>query len=74
MSSLPAERITRNPHIMGGKACVRGMRVTVGMITGMLGAGCGEDELLALYPYLEMDDIRAALSHATCLVQERGPR
>jgi uncharacterized protein (DUF433 family) len=57
---------------MGGKACVRGMRVTVGMITGMLASGCREDELLTLYPYLEMDDIRAALSHATCLIQERG--
>ncbi len=68
------ERITLDPQVMGGKPCIRGMRVTVGMITGMLASGCREDELLALYPYLEMDDIRAALSHVTCLVQEREPR
>lgn len=59
---------------MGGKACLRGTRVTVSMITGMLASGCREDELLTLYPYLKKDDIRAALSHVTSLVQECAPQ
>ena len=45
------DRITQNPEIMGGKACIRGMRVTVGMIVGQIGAGRGIDELLSDYPY-----------------------
>jgi len=45
-------RITQNPAVMGGKACVRGMRVTVGMIVGMISAGNSIDEILATYPYL----------------------
>ena len=47
------DRITRNPAVMGGKACIRGMRVTVGMIVGQIGAGITIDELLADYPYLQ---------------------
>lgn len=65
------ERITMDPQVMGGKPCIRGMRVTVGMITGMLASGCGEDELLRLYPYLESADIRAALAYATWRSEER---
>lgn len=45
------DRITRDPAVMGGKACIRGMRVTVGMIVGQIGSGRGVDELLADYPY-----------------------
>jgi uncharacterized protein (DUF433 family) len=56
-------RITQNPAVMGGKACIRGMRVTVGMIVGMISAGHSVDELLASYPYLEREDILQALSH-----------
>ncbi|MDP8940195.1 MAG: DUF433 domain-containing protein [Actinomycetota bacterium] len=55
---------------MGGKPCVRGMRVTVGTILGLLANGRSEEEILAAYPYLEPDDIRAALSYAAWRVEE----
>ena len=58
------DRITQNPEVMGGKACIRGMRVTVGMIVGQIGAGRGIDDLLADYPYLEREDIMQALRYA----------
>ena len=51
------DRITQAPDVMGGRACIRGMRVTVGMIVGQIGAGRGIDDLLADYPYLGRDDI-----------------
>lgn len=69
MSAFP--RITRNPAVMGGKACIRGMRVTVGMILGQLSAGVTIDELLDDYPYLERDDILEALRYGAWLAQER---
>jgi uncharacterized protein (DUF433 family) len=53
------DRITHQPGVMGGKACVRGMRVTVGMIVGQIGAGRTVEELLAEYPYLEREVTRA---------------
>jgi uncharacterized protein (DUF433 family) len=65
------DRITRNPGIMGGKACIRGMRVTVGMVVGQIGAGHSVDELLASYPYLEREDILQALRYAAWLAEER---
>ena len=55
------DRITQNTSIMGGKPCIRGMRVTVGMIVGQIGAGVSIDELLTDYPYLEKEDIMQAL-------------
>jgi uncharacterized protein (DUF433 family) len=58
------DRITRNPAVMGGKACIRGMRVTVSMIVGQIGAGHTIEELLASYPYLEREDILQALRYA----------
>jgi len=58
------DRITFDPAVMGGKPCVRGMRVTVGMIVGMVASGHDIDEILRLYPYREPDDIRQALSYA----------
>jgi uncharacterized protein (DUF433 family) len=64
-------RITRNPSVMGGRACIRGMRVTVSMILGNLGAGVGMDELLAAYPYLEREDVLEALCYAAWIAQER---
>jgi len=64
-------RITRNPAVMGGKPCIRGMRVTVGMIVGQLSAGRTADELLADYPYLEREDISEALRYAAWRVEER---
>jgi uncharacterized protein (DUF433 family) len=58
------DRITQNPEVMGAKACIRGMRVTVGMIVAQIGAGRGVDDLLADYPYLEREDIMQALRYA----------
>jgi uncharacterized protein (DUF433 family) len=56
---------------MGGKACIRGMRVTVGMILGNLGAGVSIEELLDAYPYLEREDVLEAMRYAARLAQER---
>ncbi len=58
------DRITQQPGVMGGKACIRGMRVTVGMVLGQIGAGRTIDELLSDYPYLEREDILQALRFA----------
>lgn len=63
-------RITRNPAVMGGKPCIRGLRVTVGTIVGLLAAGHTEDEILEAYPYLERNDIREALTYAAWRVEE----
>jgi uncharacterized protein (DUF433 family) len=65
------ERITQNPAVMGRKPCIRGMRVTVGMIVGQIGAGVGVEELLSDYPYLEREDIMQALQYAAVLAQWR---
>lgn len=58
------DRITQRPEQMGGKACIRGMRVTVGMVVGQIGAGRQIEELLADYPYLEREDVLQALRYA----------
>lgn len=65
------DRITQNPELMGGKATVRGMRVTVGMIVGQIGAGRTIDQVLSDYPYLEREDILQALRYAAWLADER---
>jgi uncharacterized protein (DUF433 family) len=65
------DRITRDPGVMGGKACIRGMRVTVGMIVGQIGDGRTVGDLLASYPYLEREDILQALRYAARLADER---
>jgi uncharacterized protein (DUF433 family) len=57
-------RITADPQIMGGRPCIRGMRVTVGTVVGLLAAGRTPEEILRLYPYLEADDISEALAYA----------
>jgi uncharacterized protein (DUF433 family) len=59
MSAL--NRITSDPQVMGGKPCIRGLRVTVGVVLGLLADGATAEQILADYPYLEADDIRAAL-------------
>ncbi len=64
------DRITQDPGIMGGKPCIRGLRVTVGMLVAQVGAGRAIDDLLGDYPYLEREDILQALRYAaspTCL-------
>lgn len=65
------DRITQHPGVMGGKACIRGLRVTVGMILGLIGAGHGFDEILADYPYLEHEDIMQAIRYAAWRAEER---
>ncbi len=64
-------RITQQPEVMGGRACIRGMRVTVGMVVGQIGAGHSVDEILSDYPYLEREDIMQALRYASWLAEER---
>ena len=58
------DRITFNPDVMGGKAYIRGMRVTVSMILGLLASGASHEEVLSAYPYLEPEDLNQALSFA----------
>lgn len=65
------DRITLNPEVMGGKACVRGMRVTVSTIVGQIGAGRMIEELLGDYPYLEREDVLQALRYAAWRADER---
>lgn len=57
-------RITHDAAVMGGRPCIRGMRLTVGTIVGLLGASRSVDDILRAYPYLEKDDIQAALAYA----------
>ncbi len=65
------DRITRNPAVMGGKACIKGLRVTVGMIVGQIAEGATPDELLEEFPYLVREDITQALRYASWLASER---
>jgi uncharacterized protein (DUF433 family) len=57
-------RITLNPAVMGEKPCIRGMRVTVSMIIGLIASGYSNNDIFKLYPYLELEDIREALAYA----------
>ncbi len=66
----PLTRITMDPNVMGGKPCLRGLRVTVGTIVGLMGSGQTEAEILRAYPYLEPEDLREALAYAAWRVQE----
>jgi uncharacterized protein (DUF433 family) len=68
MKGLP--RITFDPHVMGGKPCIRGLRVTVGTIVGLVASGISNEKILSLYPYLEAEDITEALSYAAWRVEE----
>ena len=69
-TALFPDRITFNPNVMGGKPCVRGMRVTVGMIVGLMASGYSASEIIGLYPYLEEEDIRQSLAYAAWRVEE----
>ncbi|MEX0676049.1 MAG: DUF433 domain-containing protein [Pirellulales bacterium] len=64
------DRITFDPNVMGGKPCIRGMRVTVGTIVGLMASGSTAEDILADYPYLEAEDIPAALSYAAWRAEE----
>ena len=63
-------RITLNSQVMGGKPCIRGLRVTVSTVVGLLSSGHSEDEILQLYPYLEAEDLREALAYAAWRAEE----
>ena len=63
-------RITLNPDVMGGKPCIRGLRVTVGAIVGLLAAGHSHEAILKAYPYLEEEDILEALAYAAWRAEE----
>jgi uncharacterized protein (DUF433 family) len=64
-------RITFDPAVMGGKACIRNLRVTVGTVVGLLAAGRTREEILQAYPYLERDDIGQCLAYAAWRLEER---
>ncbi len=64
------ERITLNPEVMGGKPCIRGLRLTVGTVVGLLASGLTSDEILKMYPYLQAEDLIAALSYAAWRSEE----
>ena len=63
-------RITLNPKVMGGKPCIRGLRVTVGAIVGLMATGHSFADILKAYPYLEEEDLREALVYAAWRVEE----
>ena len=63
-------RITFDPQVMGGKPCIRGLRVTVGTIVGLVATGYSTAEILQAYPYLEEEDVRQALACASWRVEE----
>ena len=64
-------RITFDPEVMGGKPCIRGLRVTEGTIVGLVAVGHTTADILRAYPYLEADDVREALAYAAWRVEER---
>ncbi|MGD1038903.1 MAG: DUF433 domain-containing protein [Roseiarcus sp.] len=65
------ERITQDPAVMGGRPCIRGLRVTVGAIVGQVGTGRSVEEILADYPYLDREDVMQALRYAAWRAEER---
>ena len=68
---IVADRITRDPTVMGGKPCIRNLRVTVGTIAGLVATGKPQAAILKLYPYLEPEDITAALTYAAWRAEEQ---
>jgi uncharacterized protein (DUF433 family) len=65
------DRITHDPAVMGGKPCIRGLRVTVGTVLGLIASGQSRDRIFQAYPYLEAEDIDAALGYAAWRMEER---
>ena len=65
------DRITSNPNVMSGKACIRGMRITVSIVLNLLASGLGKKEIIELYPYLENEDIDQCLQYAAYLAEEQ---
>jgi uncharacterized protein (DUF433 family) len=67
---LEFDRITFDPNVMGGRACIRGMRITVSFIVNMVANGMTTEEVIEAYPYLEPEDVRQALRYAAWLTEE----
>lgn len=67
---MTLDRITFDPKMTGGKPCIRGMRVTVGTLVGLVASGSTFDDILEAYPYIEIDDIKQALSYAAWRSEE----
>jgi uncharacterized protein (DUF433 family) len=65
------DRITFDPDVMGGRACIRGMRITVALLLNLIANGMSTVEVMAEYPYIEEEDIRQALRYAAWLAEER---
>ena len=70
MATTRFERITVDPEVMGGKPCIRGLRLPVSRVLGLRAAGESEETILSAYPYLEREDIHAALAYAASLAEE----
>ncbi len=68
---MEIDRITLNPAVMGGKPCLRGLRVTVGTVLGLMAEGVSRERILEAYPYLEPADLDAALAYAAWRLEER---
>jgi uncharacterized protein (DUF433 family) len=67
---LEFDRITFDPHVMGGRACIRGMRVTVSLVVNLVANGMSAEEIVKSYPYLEQEDVHQALRYAAWLTEE----
>lgn len=65
------DRITMDPAVMGGKPCIRGMRVTVGTLVGLMASGKAIEEVLSAYPYIEREDVLQALTYAAWRSEEK---
>ena len=70
MAPLTYDRITFDPQIMGGRACVRGMRIAVSLIVNLVANGMTSSEIIEAYPYLDAEDIRQALQYAAWLTED----
>jgi uncharacterized protein (DUF433 family) len=68
---MDIDRITLDPAVMGGKPCIRGLRVTVGTVLGLMAEGVSRDRILSAYPYLAPEDLDAALAYAAWRLEER---
>jgi len=64
-------RISHDPAVMGGKPCIRGLRITVGTVVGLIASGCSRERILQAYPQLEPADIDEALAYAAWRMEER---
>ena len=70
MAFLGFERISFDPEVMGGRACIRDVRVSVALIVNLVATGMTTKEIIGVYPYLEPDDVRQALQYAAWLAEE----